>query len=116
LPPERIAAIEERTRKGGGEIVQLLKTSSAYYAPGAAVVEMAEAILKDKKRILPCAARLEGEYGIDGYFLGVPCKLGGGGMEGIVELDLTEDERAALMRSLEAVQRLVAQVDALGHF
>jgi malate dehydrogenase len=81
LPPERIEAIVERTRKGGEEIVQYLKTGSAYYAPAAAAVEMAEAILKDKKKILPCAAYLEGEYGIDGYFVGVPCKLGAAGLE-----------------------------------
>jgi len=114
LPKEKIAAIEERTRQGGAEIVGLLKTGSAFYAPGAAIVEMAEAILHDKKRILPCAARLEGEYGICGAFLGVPCKLGGCGMEGIVELDLNEQERAALMRSYEAVRRLMQKVDAMG--
>jgi len=114
LDAAELDAIAERTRQGGAEIVRLLKTGSAFYAPGAAVVEMAEAILKDQNRILPCAARLEGEYGIEGYFLGVPCKLGGGGMEGVIELDLIEPEREALMRSLEAVKRLVAQVDALG--
>ncbi len=112
----QVKGIVERTASGGAEIVQLLKTGSAFYAPGAAVVEMAEAILKDKKRILPCAACLEGEYGVDGYFMGVPCKLGGGGMEGIIELDLTDDERAALQCSLAAVQKLVGEVDALEHF
>ncbi len=111
---QELDAIAERTAQGGAEIVRLLKTGSAFYAPGAAVVEMAEAILKDQNRILPCAARLEGEYGIEGYFLGVPCKLGGGGMEGVIELDLGEEERAALMRSLDAVKTLVAEVDALG--
>ncbi len=116
MTPEQIERINRRTAEGGAEIVRLLKTGSAFYAPGAAVVEMAEAILKDQNRILPCAARLEGEYGIDGYFLGVPCKLGGGGMEGIIELDLTDEERDALMRSLDAVKKLVAQVDALEHF
>jgi len=116
LAADRIAAICERTAQGGAEIVQLLKTGSAFYAPGAAVVDMADAILKDKNRIMPCAAHLEGEYGISGYFMGVPCKLGGGGMEGVIELDLTADELAAMQRSLEAVQKLVVEVDALGHF
>ncbi len=116
MSAEKIREICEHTASGGAEIVRLLKTGSAFYAPGAAVVEMAEAILKDKKRILPCAAYLEGEYGVQGYFMGVPCKLGGSGMEGIIELDLNEDERAALQRSLASVQRLVEQVDALEHF
>ena len=111
-----VAAIVERTAQGGAEIVKLLKTGSAFYAPGAAVVEMAEAILKDQNRIMPCAALLEGEYGVDGYFLGVPCKLGGGGMEGVMELDLSDDEMAALMRSLDAVKQLVRDVDAMQHF
>ncbi len=114
LPPARIRAIEERTRKGGAEIVSLLKFGSAYHAPAAAIVEMAEAILRDKKRILPCAAQLQGEYGIRDCFMGVPCKLGGGGMEGIVELDLNDEERAALMRSYEHVCKLMREVDALG--
>jgi len=116
MDAEQLSAITERTAQGGAEIVKLLKTGSAFYAPGAAVVEMAEAILKDQKRILPCAALLEGEYGVDGYFLGVPCKLGGGGMEGVIELDLSDDEMAALMRSLDAVKGLVADVDAMAHF
>jgi len=111
-----VSAIARRTAQGGAEIVKLLKTGSAFYAPGAAVVEMAEAILKDQKRILPCAALLEGEYGVDGYFMGVPCKLGGGGMEGIIELDLSEDEQAELKGSLAAVKTLVAEVDAMEHF
>jgi len=113
---DEVQAIVDRTAQGGAEIVKLLKTGSAFYAPGAAVVEMAEAILKDQNRIMPCAALLEGEYGVDGYFLGVPCKLGGGGMEGVMELDLSEDETAALMRSLDAVKALVADVDAMQHF
>lgn len=113
---DEVNAIAERTAQGGAEIVKLLKTGSAFYAPGAAVVEMAEAILKDQKRILPCAALLEGEYGVDGYFLGVPCKLGGGGMEGVMELDLSAEETAALMRSLDEVKKLVADVDAMQHF
>lgn len=110
------AAIEgicERTAAGGAEIVQLLKTGSAYYAPAAAIVAMLEAILKDQNRILPCAAYLQGEYGIDGYFMGVPCKLGGGGMEGVVELDLNEEENRSLQASLVAVKALIAQVDHL---
>lgn len=96
--------IVERTRNGGAEIVGYLKTGSAYYAPSAAAVQMAEAIVKDKKRILPCAAYLQGEYGMDGLFLGVPCKLGRGGLEQIIEVELTADERAALERSAEAVR------------
>ena len=88
-PADRIAAIVDRTRKGGAEIVNLLKTGSAYYAPSAAVVEMVEAILKDKKKILPCAAYLEGEYGIKGLYVGVPVKLGARGVEQIIEIKLT---------------------------
>ena len=113
LTEDEVAKICERTAQGGAEIVQLLKTGSAFYAPAAAVVQMAEAILMDKNRILPCAAFLEGEYGIDGYYMGVPCKLGGGGLEGVIELDLVGDERAAIERSLDSVKELVAQVDAL---
>ena len=107
LPKERIDAILERTRKGGAEIVNLLKTGSAYYAPSAAVVEMAKAILKDKKKILPCAAYLEGEYGIKGLYVGVPCKLGAGGIEQIVEIKLTPEENAALQKSAASVRELV---------
>ncbi len=106
LPKERIDAIVQRTRDGGAEIVKHLKTGSAYYAPSAAAVEMAEAILKDKKKVLPCAAYLQGEYGIDGYFIGVPCKLGAGGLEEIVEIKLTPEEDAALKRSAAAVKEL----------
>ncbi len=106
LSKERIAAIIQRTRDGGGEIVKYLKTGSAYYAPSAAAVEMAEAILKDKKKILPCAAFLQGEYGIDGYFMGVLCKLGAAGLEQIVEINLNEEEQAALMKSAAAVKEL----------
>jgi len=116
LTPERVRAICQRTADGGAEIVQLLKTGSAFYAPGASVVEMAEAILKDKKRILPCAAFLEGEYGVDGYYMGVPCKLGGGGVESVMELDLTAEERGEMERSLQAVKQLVNDVNALEHF
>jgi len=106
LPPDRIDAIVERTRNGGAEIVSLLKTGSAYYAPASAAVEMAESILKDKKKILPCAAYLEGEYGLKDLFIGVPVKLGAGGIEDIVEIKLTQDEQAALNRSAAAVQEL----------
>jgi malate dehydrogenase len=113
LNEKEVAGICERTAQGGAEIVQLLKTGSAFYAPAAAVVQMAEAILKDKNRILPCAAYLEGEYGIDGYYMGVPCKLGGGGMEGVIELDLIGDEQGAIDRSLDSVKELVKQVDGL---
>ena len=91
-------------RDGGAEIVKYLKTGSAYYAPSSGAVEMVEAIVHDRKRILPCAAWLEGEYGLSGLFLGVPCKLGRNGLEKILEIDLTDDERAALERSAQAVR------------
>jgi malate dehydrogenase len=107
LPKERIDAIVERTRKGGAEIVNLLKTGSAYYAPSAAVVEMVQAILKDKKKILPCAAYLEGEYGISGLFVGVPCKLGANGIEQIIQIKLTADEKAQLDKAVGTVRELV---------
>jgi malate dehydrogenase len=107
LPKERIDAIVDRTRKGGAEIVNLLKTGSAYYAPSAAVVEMVEAILKDKKKILPCAVYLEGEYGIRGLFVGVPVKLGERGAEQIIEIKLTAEENAALQKSAASVRELV---------
>ncbi len=110
LPSERIDAIVQRTRDGGAEIVKYLKTGSAFYAPSAAAVEMAEAILKDKKKILPCAAYLQGEYGIDGYFIGVPCKLGAAGLEQIVEIKLTAAEDAALKKSAAAVKELCAVI------
>ncbi|ACO33696.1 MULTISPECIES: malate dehydrogenase [Acidobacterium] len=110
MPAERIEALVQRTRDGGAEIVKHLKTGSAYYAPSAAAVEMVEAILKDKKKILPCAVYLEGEYGIDGYFVGVPCKLGKGGLEQIVEIKLTKEEDAALKKSAEAVKELCAVI------
>ncbi|MDQ6992455.1 MAG: malate dehydrogenase [Mariprofundus sp.] len=116
LSEERVQAICQRTADGGAEIVELLKTGSAFYAPGASVVAMAESILKDKKRIMPCAAFLEGEYGVDGYYMGVPCKLGGGGVESVIELDLTDDEKSQLEKSLQAVKVLMKDVDALEHF
>lgn len=108
LPKERIDAIVDRTRKGGAEIVGLLKTGSAYYAPSAAVTEMVAAILLDKKKILPCAAYLEGEYGIKGLFVGVPVKLGEKGVEQVIEIKLTPEENAALQKSAAAVRELVA--------
>jgi malate dehydrogenase len=110
LSKERIDALVQRTRDGGAEIVKHLKTGSAYYAPSAAAVEMAEAILKDKKKILPCAAYLEGEYGISGYYIGVPCKLGAGGLEQIIEIKLSPEEDAALKRSAAAVKELCAVI------
>ena len=107
MSPERIDALAVRTRNGGAEIVGLLKTGSAYYAPASAAVEMAESILKDKKKILPCAAFLEGEYGISGLFVGVPVKLGKNGIEQVVALRLTADEQKALEKSAAAVKELV---------
>ncbi|MCJ7772880.1 MAG: malate dehydrogenase [Desulfobacterales bacterium] len=106
IPKDRIDALVERTAKGGAEIVSLLKTGSAYYAPASAVVEMAESILKDKKKILPCAAYLSGEYGIHDLFIGVPVKLGANGVEQIIEIKLTEDEKASLMKSAASVEEL----------
>lgn len=108
LAPDKIDAIVKRTANGGAEIVSLLKTGSAYYAPSAATVEMVEAILKDKKKILPCAVYLEGEYGINGLFVGVPVKLGERGVEEIIQINLTTEERSALHRSAGAVQELVS--------
>ena len=107
LPKDKLEAIVTRTRKGGAEIVNLLKTGSAYYAPSAAAVEMVEAILKDKKKILPCAVYLEGEYGIKGLFVGVPVKLGSKGVEQIIEIKLTAEEKAALEKSASSVRELV---------
>jgi malate dehydrogenase len=106
IEPERLKALETRTANGGAEIVKHLKTGSAYYAPSAAAVEMVEAIIKDKKKILPCAAYLEGEYGIHGLYVGVPCKLGARGLEKIIEIKLTENEQAALQKSADAVKEL----------
>ena len=102
-----IGDLVERTAGGGGEVVKLLGTS-AWYAPGAAAAQMVDAIMLDEKRVLPCTAYLEGEYGIDGLYMGVPVKLGAGGIEEIVEIDLTDDERAALEASAEAVRDVVA--------
>ena len=105
-----IARLVQRTRDGGAEIVKYLKTGSAYYAPSAAATEMVEAILKDKKKILPCAAYLQGEYGIKGLYVGVPCKLGAKGLEQIIEIKLTQDEAAGLQKSAEAVKELCAVI------
>ena len=102
--------IVERTRKGGAEIVSYLKTGSAYYAPSAAATQMVEAIVRDKKRVLPCAAWLEGEYGMEGMYLGVPCKLGATGLERIIEVELSDDEQAALRQSADAVKQAMEAV------
>ena len=107
MDQETIDAIVDRTRNGGAEIVKYLKTGSAYYAPSAAAVEMVESILKDKKKVLPCAAYLEGEYGINGLFVGVPVKLGAAGIEKIYEIKLTDEEKAKLDKSAGSVQELV---------
>jgi malate dehydrogenase len=111
MTKEQIARLVERTRKGGGEIVNLLKTGSAFYAPSAATVQMIEAILYDKKMILPCAAYLEGEYGIQGLYVGVPVKLGSNGVEEVIQVKLTEDENAALQKSAGDVRELVNILD-----
>ncbi len=107
ISPERLAEIVDRTRKGGGEIVELLGNGSAYYAPAAALVQMAEAILKDKRRILPAIAYLEGEYGYSNLYLGVPVILGGNGIEKVIELELTNEEKQALDRSVESVMNVM---------
>jgi len=112
LPADKLAAILERTRNGGAEIVAFLKTGSAYYAPSAAAVQMVEAIALDKRRILPCSAWLQGEYGLRDVFCGVPCKLGRNGLERIVEIKLTDTERSELTKSAEAVRSTQAVVDA----
>ena len=111
MQKERIDALVERTRKGGEEIVNLLKTGSAFYAPGAAVAEMVESILKDKKRILPCAAYCDSEYNVNGYFVGVPVKLGRNGVEKVIELRLNHEEKEAFERSVEHVKSLVATTE-----
>ena len=110
IPKDRLDAIVQRTRDGGAEIVKHLKTGSAYYAPSAAAVEMVEAILKDKKKIVSCAVYLEGEYGINGYYVGVPCKLGARGLEEIIQIKLTPEEDAALKKSAEAVKELCSVI------
>jgi len=110
LSPERVEALVTRTANGGAEIVALLKAGSAYYAPAASTFEMVEAILRDRKRVLPCAVLLNGEYGVDGLFVGVPVVLGAGGMERVIEIRLTDDEAAAFQRSAGAVRELVAKL------
>ncbi len=114
LPEDKVAAIVERTRKGGGEIVALLKTGSAYYAPGASAARMVEAILRDEKQILPCAAYLTGQYGLDGLYMGVPCRLGRGGVEEILELDISDAERASLHNSAGEVRKGIEGLQELG--
>ena len=109
---ERIEQLVERTRNGGAEVVALLKTGSAYYAPAASVVEMIEAILRDRRRVLPCAAYLRGEYGITGLFVGVPIVLGNGGVEKVIEISLTDDERVAFNRSADSVRGLLEKLPA----
>jgi malate dehydrogenase len=113
IPADRLAAIAQRTRDGGAEIVKLLKTGSAYYAPAAAVAEMVESIVKDKKKILPCAVLCTGQYGIPSLFVGVPAVLGRRGVEKILEINLSGDEKAQLEKSVAAVKELCEAVDKL---
>jgi malate dehydrogenase len=113
IDPKRLEAIVDRTRKGGAEIVGLLKTGSAYYAPAAATTQMVEAVIRDKKRLLPCAAWCDKEYGVGGYYVGVPAILGAEGVERIIELDLDPQERADFQKSVEAVKELVAAMNSL---
>lgn len=110
IKKDRLDALMERTKKAGGEIVGLLKTGSAFYAPSAAVVEMAEAIIKDKKRIIPCAAYCKGEYGVNGIFIGVPVKLGSNGVEAIIEIELNKEEKAAFDNSAAAIRKLIEEI------
>ena len=110
LPKETIDRLVDRTRKGGGEIVNLLKTGSAFYAPSAAAIQMTEAILKDKKRILPCCVYLDGEYGLKDICFGVPVKLGAGGVESIIELQLTEEEKKLVAKSAESVKKSIMEL------
>ncbi len=107
IPAARLAEIVRRTRDGGAEVVKLLKSGSAYYAPSAAVSEMVDSIVHDQKRVLPCAALLKGEYGLDGLYMGVPCRLGGAGLEEVVQIELSDGERAELERSAGAVRELI---------
>ena len=113
IPQDRLDAIVDRARKGGGEIVNLLKTGSAYYAPSAATVQMVEAVLRDKKRVIPCAAYLEGEYGLNDIYFGVPCVLGAGGVERVLELPLDEAEMAAVKKSADGVRSSVETLKTL---
>lgn len=114
MPPDQIKALCERTANGGAEVVSLLKTGSAFYAPASSAVQMADAILKDKKKILPCAAYLTGQYGYKDLYIGVPVKLGAGGVEDVIEIKLTADEKTALDKSADAVKGLVADLAKLG--
>ncbi len=113
LEPNRLAEIVQRTRVGGAEIVSLLKTGSAYYAPAAATAQMVEAIVKDKKRLIPCAAYCDKEYGVGGYYVGVPVILGSNGVEKIIELQLTDSEKGEFAKSVDAVKSLVATMGQL---
>ena len=113
ISKERLDEIVDRARKGGAEIVGLLKTGSAFYAPAAACAQMVEAIVKDKKRVIPCAAYCDEEYGVGGYYVGVPIVLGSGGVEKVVEIDLTEEEKAAFQNSIDAVKGLVSTMAEL---
>ena len=114
MPPDQIKALCERTANGGAEVVSLLKTGSAFYAPASSAVQMADAILKDKKKILPCAAYLTGQYGYKDLYIGVPVKLGAGGVEEVIEIQLTADEKTALDKSANAVKGLVEDLAKLG--
>jgi malate dehydrogenase len=113
LTPERLGALVERTRNGGAEVVALLKTGSAYYAPAASAYQMVDAILNDRKRILPCAVYLQGEYGVEGLYVGVPVKLGRSGAEEIIQIELTDEERSAFRASADAVQGLIDRMAAM---
>lgn len=114
IPADRLQQLVDRARNGGGEIVSLLKTGSAFYAPARALAEMVEAILRDQKRIVPVAAYLEGEYGLSGFYMGVPVLLGGDGVERIIELDLNEEERASFLRSADEVRAMIKELESLG--
>jgi malate dehydrogenase len=113
IKPDRLAQIIDRTAKGGAEIVSLLKTGSAYYAPAAATAQMVEAVVRDKKRLIPCAAYCDKEYGVGGYYVGVPVVLGAGGVERIIELELNATEKAAFAKSVDAVKELVKAMAGL---
>ncbi len=115
MAPEKLEALVQRTRQGGAEIVNLLKTGSAYYSPAASAVQMAEAILKDQKRILPCAVELQGEYGVKNMFVGVLCKLGGKGMEQVIELKMNDTEKGFLAKSISAVEELIGALKKLSY-
>lgn len=113
IPDQRMAEIVQRTRDGGAEIVSLLKTGSAYYAPAAATAQMVEAIVRDKKRLIPCAALCREEYGVGGFYVGVPVVLGSGGVEKIIQLKLTDSEKVAFQKSVDAVKSLVESMEKL---